>query len=152
VEKIELISKSVLFTLISLFTIIIGTTIAYFMLQQPTEVNFAEIDTEISLYIGESVTIKDHGIKLKFVDVLDDSRCPSDVECVWEGTVSLMINIQYNSQDLGNFILNSSNLHKASFMGYYVKFKELEPYPISTEIIPKTSYRATFSVDEYGSD
>ncbi|MHA2296081.1 MAG: hypothetical protein ACXADA_08680, partial [Candidatus Hodarchaeales archaeon] len=65
---------------------------------QPTEVNFAEIDTEISLYIGESVIIKDHGIKLKFVDVLHDSRCPSDVECIWEGTVSLMINIQYNSQ------------------------------------------------------
>jgi hypothetical protein len=63
-----------------------------------------------------------------------------------------MINIQYNGQDLGNFILNSSNLHKASFMGYYVKFKELEPYPISTEIIPKVSYRATFTVDEYGPD
>lgn len=101
---------------------------------------------------GESVTFKDHGIKLNFLDVLDDSRCPSDVDCVWEGTVSLMINIQYNSQDLGNFILNSSNLHKASFMGYYVKFKELEPYPISTEIILKTSYNATFIVAEYGSD
>ncbi|MFX0185674.1 MAG: hypothetical protein ACFE95_21525 [Candidatus Hodarchaeota archaeon] len=147
-----MISKSVLFTLISLFTIIIVTAIAFFMFQQPTEVNFVEINTEISLYIGESVFIKDHGIKLKFVDVLSDSRCPSDVVCVWEGTVSLMINIQYNSKDLGNFILNSSNLHKASFMGYYVKFKELEPYPISTEIIPKTSYHATFVVDEYGPD
>lgn len=151
-EKIELISKSVLLALISLLTIIIGTTIAYFMLQQPTEINFAEIDTEISLYIGESVIINDHGITLKFVDVLDDSRCPSDVVCVWEGTVSLMINIQYSNQDLGNFILNLTNLHKASFMGYYVKFKALEPYPISTETIPKTSYYATFIIDEYGPD
>ena len=151
-----MISNSVLFTLISLFAIIIGTFIgpmfAFFMLLRPTEVYFAEIGTENSLYIGESVTIKDHGIKLKFVDVLDDSRCPSDVECIWEGTVSLMINIQYDSEDLGNFILNLSNLHKASFMGYYVQFKELEPYPISTEIIPKNTYCATFIVDEYGSD
>ncbi|UCE12408.1 MAG: hypothetical protein JSV04_09435 [Candidatus Heimdallarchaeota archaeon] len=151
-----MISNSVLFTLISLFTIIIGTIIgpmfAFFMLLQPTEVYFAEIGTEISLYIGESVAIKDHGIKLKFLDVLDDSRCPSDVQCIWEGTVSLMINIQSDSEDLGNFILNSSNLHKASFMGYYVQFKELEPYPISTEIIPKASYYATFIVNEYGSD
>ncbi len=151
-EKIELISKGVFFILISLSTIIIGTTIAFYILQQPTEVKFGKIDTEISLYIGESVIIKDHGIRLKFVDVLSDSRCPSDVECIWEGTVSLLINIQFNSQDLGNFILNSSNLHKASFMGYYVKFKELEPYPISTEIIPKTSYHATFIVDEYEPD
>ncbi|MFX0152023.1 MAG: hypothetical protein ACFFAJ_14635 [Candidatus Hodarchaeota archaeon] len=147
-----MISKKVLFMLISLVTIIIGTTIVYFMLQQPPEENFAQINNDISLYIGESAIIKNHGIKLKFVDVLEDSRCPSDVECLWEGTVSLLINIQYNSEDLGNFVLNSSNLHKASFMGYYVKFKELEPYPISTETIPKTSYRATFSVEEYGPD
>ncbi len=122
------------------------------MLQQPTEPNYAEIDTDLSLYIGESVVIKNHEINLKFVDVLSDSRCPSDVECVWEGTVSLMINIEYNDQDLGDFILNSSNLHKASFMGYYVKFKELNPYPISTEIIQKSEYVATFSVSEYGPD
>jgi hypothetical protein len=122
------------------------------MLQESPEENFIQINTDISLYIGESVIIKNHGIKLKFVDVLEDSRCPSDVECLWEGTVSLLINIQYNGEDLGNFVLNSSNFHKASFMGYYVKFKELKPYPISTETIPKTSYRATFSVDEYGPD
>ncbi len=151
-ETNYLITKSVLLSCISLFTIIIGATFAFIMFQQPTEINFANIDTEISLNIGESVFINDHGITLKFIDVIDDSRCPSDVECVWEGTVSLMVNIQYNSQNLGNYILNSSNLHKASFMGYYVKFKVLEPYPISTEIIPKSSYNATFIFGEYGPD
>ena len=124
--------------------------IAFNLLQQPTEVE--NLDNEISLFIGESATFQDHGIKLKFVDVLEDSRCPSDVDCVWEGTVSLSINIQYKSQNLGDYILNSSNLHKASFMGYYVKLKTLEPYPISTETIPKTSYNATFKVAEYGPD
>jgi hypothetical protein len=145
-------SKGILLILISLITIIIGTTIAYTMLQQPTEENYAKIDTDVSLYIGESVIIKEHRIKLKFVDVLEDSRCPSDVICVWEGTVTLKINIQYNNQDLGDFILNLTNLHKVSFMGYYVKFIELEPYPISTEIIQKSSYHATFKVGEYGPD
>ncbi len=141
-----------LFIFISLFTIISVTSIAYFMLQQSVADNFGEIGTEFSLYVGDSVVIKDHGIKLKFLDVLEDSRCPSDVICIWEGTVSLMINIEFNGQDLGNFILNSSNSHKASFMEYYAKFKELKPYPISTEIIPKTSYHATFIVGEYGTD
>ncbi|MFQ5978105.1 MAG: hypothetical protein ACE5OZ_08255 [Candidatus Heimdallarchaeota archaeon] len=147
-----MISRGVLLILISLLTIILGTTLAFFMSPHPSESNFAEIDTEFSLYIGDSVSIKDHGITLKFIDVIDDSRCPSDVVCVWEGTVSLMINLQYNNQDLGNFVLNSSNLHKASFMGYYAKFKVLEPYPISTEIIPKSSYHASFIISEYGPD
>jgi len=130
----------------------IGTTIAYMVFQQPTEVNTAEIDTDFSIFLGESIYINGYGIKITFVDVLADSRCPSDVICFWEGTVSLEINIRYNNQNLGNFILNSSNLHKASFIGYYVKYKELEPYPISTEIISKPSYHATFSVHEYGPD
>ncbi|NHJ01777.1 MAG: hypothetical protein EAX86_06510 [Candidatus Heimdallarchaeota archaeon] len=147
-----MISKSILFPLITLFTIIIGLTIAYFISQESIAVNLAEIDTEFSLHIGESAIIKDQGIKIKFIDVLEDSRCPSDVQCIWEGTVSLMINIKYNEQDLGNFVLNSTNLHKASFMEYYVQFKELNPYPVSTQIIPKTAYQATFRVAQYGLD
>jgi hypothetical protein len=147
-----LIPKGILFILISLFTIILGTTIAYLLLQQPTREKFIELDTEVSLYIGESAIVKDHNINLTFIDVLEDSRCPSDVICIWEGTVTLEINIHYNNQDLGNFILNLTNLHKASFMGYYVQFENLEPYPISTETILKSSYYATFVVKEYGSD
>ncbi|MFX1517094.1 MAG: hypothetical protein ACFFC6_12400 [Promethearchaeota archaeon] len=147
-----MILKSIFLIILSFFTLIIGPLIVFFIFRPPIGVNFGEIGTDVSLHIGESVIIKNHGIKLKFVDVLEDSRCPSDVECVWEGTVSLMINIRYSQQDLGDFILNSSNLHKASFNGYYVKFKALEPYPISTEIIPKTSYVATFRVGEYGPD
>ncbi len=144
--------KSILFVIISIITLIFGTLIGFVMILQPVNQNFHPLNSEFSLHIGESANIKNHGIKLKFIDVLEDSRCPSDVECVWEGTVSLSVNIEFNNQDLGIFILNMSNLHKASFMSYYVKFKELDPYPISTEVIQKGSYVATFIVNEYGPD
>ncbi len=37
-------------------------------------------------------------------------------------------------------------------MGNSVKFKELTPYPISTEVIHKFSYLTTFIISEYSSD
>ena len=147
-----MISKGVLFAVISVSAIMLGTTIAYIAFKQPAKTITANIGTEFSLYIGGSVIINDNGIRVKFLDVLTDSRCPKDVECIWEGTVSLLINIQFDNQDLGDFVLNSTNLHKASFMGYYVKFKVLEPYPVSTKTISKSSYLATFIVNTYGPD
>ncbi len=110
------------------------------------------MNTPFSLKIGESTNIDEPKIIIKFIDVLEDSRCPSDVQCVWEGTVSIEINIIYEDENLGNKILNYSNLHKVSFIGYYIKYLDLSPYPISTEIIEKGSYNASFVVSEYGSD
>ena len=110
------------------------------------------LDNPFSLKIGESMNISDHGIIIKFIDVIEDSRCPSDVVCFWEGTVALVVNIHFGVTNLGQSTLNKTNLHKISFMGYYIKYIDLKPYPISTEAIHKSNYNATFVVKQYGID
>ncbi len=32
---------------------------------------------------GETVVLK--GVSIKFLEVLEDSRCPKDVNCIWAG-------------------------------------------------------------------
>lgn len=145
-------SNLIFLSVVSLLTIIIGAGTIFLLLQEPMENNQVQINTQFSLNIGQSVTLPEQGIKIYFTDVLEDSRCPSDVVCIWEGTVSLAINIFYQGSNLGEYILNSSNLHKASFMGFFVKLKVLAPYPVSTETIQKSDYNGTFIVSEYGSD
>lgn len=114
--------------------------------------NHASLDTPFSLKIGEYITLDDPGIVIHFTDVLEDSRCPTDVECIWEGNVSLALQISYQGSFLGEYTLDSSNLHKAAFMDYYVKLKILEPYPVSTETIQKADYNGTFVLGQYGLD
>ena len=145
-------SNLLFLSVVSLLTIFIGAGTIFLVLQEPTENNQAQLDTQFSLNIGQSVTLPEQGIKIHFTDVLEDSRCPSDVVCVWEGTVSLARNIFYQGSNLSEYTLNSSNLHKASFMGFYAKLKVLAPYPVSTETIQKSDYNGIFIVSEYGSD
>jgi hypothetical protein len=145
-----LTSKLIFLGVFSLITIIAGGGTVFLLLQESMENNQVSLDTEFSLKIGQSVNLQEQGIVIEFTDVLDDSRCPSDVECIWEGTVTLALKIYVQGSNLGEYILNSSNLHKASFLGYYVKLKVLNPYPISTETIQMSEYSGTFIVGEYG--
>lgn len=46
-------------------------------------------------------------LKIKFLNITEDSRCPSDVVCVWEGQATAVINIFKNDQNLGDFSLTS---------------------------------------------
>ncbi len=145
-------SKFLLLSIISLLIVIVGGSTVILLTQQPTENKHVLLETSFSLNIGESATLSDQGIVVHFTNVLEDSRCPEDVECFWEGTVSLALEISYEGSYLGEYILNSSNLHKASFMGYYVKLLILDPYPVSTVTIQKSEYIGTFIVSEYGLD
>ena len=144
--------KAILLIILSIVSLFFGSIFALVLIPIPLQNENIDINSSVSLEIGQSVSISDQGITVKFIDVLDDSRCPSDVECVWEGTFSLKISVNSNGQNLGNFILNSSNLHKASFSSYYAKCQSLDPYPVSTKIILKSSYSATFFIGEYGPD
>ena len=58
--------------------------------------SFAE---ELEVELGETVTYDN--LKLYFYDV-EDSRCPSDVTCVWEGEVVAMIQISNQTDTFGD--------------------------------------------------
>ena len=51
------------------------------------------LEEEFILYINESVVIAGEDLRMKFVEVSEDSRCPKDVTCIWEGRVTAVIEI-----------------------------------------------------------
>ena len=55
--------------------------------------NKARLGEEFSLPIGQSVMITGEDLVIKFVEVSEDSRCPKDVTCVWEGRVTAVVEI-----------------------------------------------------------
>ena len=46
----------------------------------------------IRIPIGESVVVQ--GVSLSFVEVLEDSRCPEDVTCVWAGRARIAVRVK----------------------------------------------------------
>jgi len=99
---------------------------------------------EFSLPVGQSVVITGEDLGIKFVEVSEDSRCPKDVTCVWEGRVTAVVEISTggSSQQLN---LSQPGLTDAparqKYGGYELTYK-VEPYPEKAEVqIAADEYR-----------
>ncbi len=57
--------------------------------------NVVSLGEEFSLRMGESASVKGEDMQMRFVEVTEDSRCPTGVVCVWEGRVSCLVGITY---------------------------------------------------------
>src|SRR6267142_1883225 len=53
----------------------------------------AQLDREFKLKVGEQVALKRTHLRIKFVTVENDSRCPKDVTCVWAGNAAVRIQL-----------------------------------------------------------
>jgi hypothetical protein len=86
-------------------------------------------------------------LQIKIVN-LTDSRCPSDVTCMWQGQAKILIDIYKNRQNLENFslILNDKNLEARSFDHYSIQLIKVDPSPISTEKIQLPDYDVTLKL------
>ncbi len=86
---------------------------------------------EFSLHIGESIVIAGEDLRIKFVKMSEDSRCPKDVTCVWEGRVSAVVEITTDGSPQ-QLKLSQPGLTdepaRETYRGYELTYK-VEPYP-----------------------
>lgn len=108
------------------------------------------------LTVNQIAYLEQADLNFRFVNVTEDSRCPSDVQCVWAGQVSILVEtIRASSGDVvGDFTLTVvagggagfNDSSTASVEGYVVKLASVEPYPVSTKTIQLSEYIATLIV------
>lgn len=70
---------------LSILIILVST----FAISQNPHVESPKIAIKIQL--GESVVFDD--ISLKFKEVLEDSRCPENVNCIWAGEIKIYVQV-----------------------------------------------------------
>lgn len=82
--------------------------------------------------------------------VFNDSRCPSDLVCVWEGDALAAFTITKND-NVSNFNLHShSNFQSDTIIdGITITLINIWPYPISGRPIEPHEYSVEIKVDEY---
>jgi len=108
----------------------------------PTEV-YADLGEEFSLSIGQSAIIKGQALRITFEDVIEDSRCPSDVTCIWAGRVSCIIKLVGGSSQY-RMVLTESGLTdqytSETYREYQLAFN-VRPYPEAGQSILRDEYR-----------
>jgi hypothetical protein len=115
----------------------------------------ATLGTPFRLVVNETVAVAGSDISVTFLNVTEDSRCPADVVCVWEGQVTAMVGLTENSTDLGRFNLTLGGGGNASMaeqtVGLYtIRLTEVQPYPLSSQPTLPSDYNATFVLTSSG--
>ncbi len=136
----------------------ISKSVEFSVFEDSTERVPAEFGTPFNLKINQTAFIESENIKIKFVDVTEDSRCPTGVVCVWEGQATILVDSVLGSEDFNRFHLTirgsggSVDGSDSKVIGpYSVTIKSLQPYPKASEKIQPSDYVAELVVEKLGS-
>lgn len=102
-----------------------------------------ELGKEFQLKLGKTYEFMD--CELKLTDI-KDSRCPLNVNCIWEGEACLTFEIEMEDHD-STVVISTQDKVNYTFSNYALKVLEVAPYPSSTEEIDKEDYRISVRIE-----
>jgi hypothetical protein len=102
---------------------------------------------DVVLAPGDRVVVDDT-FTIVFHDVAEDSRCPTDVECVWQGNAAVVLKLTAGSGPAFTMTLNTGvPSDTGEYAGYRIQLTDLNPKPVSTRAIQRAEYRATLHIE-----
>jgi hypothetical protein len=101
----------------------------------------------IRIGISQEKQIVKNKLNLRFLDMVEDSRCPKDAQCIWAGNAKIKVQISKPGGTPKIFELNTTTAPESiRIEGYEIKLIALTPEPGSNIRIRKDGYVATFAV------
>ncbi len=111
------------------------------------EQSFVSQPVRVLLHFGQEVAVEGSALRVSFVRVLEDSRCPADVTCVWEGNARVELGIAAGTGPTFSLQLNTAISPKsADWRGVRVTLLDVRPYPTSRRPIPHEEYTIELEV------
>ena len=111
-----------------------------------------KLGEEFELAVHQTAQISAEKISVTFQEVLEDSRCPVDVTCIWAGLaeVSLRVAVSGNEKELS--LSNSPPENSAVFENYTFRLIRVRPAPRANQNIDSSAYFVTVMVDKGDED
>lgn len=107
----------------------------------------AKVGAEFTLAAGQKAFLKTDKLNVEFVSVLEDSRCPENVDCVWAGNAKVQIKVFKGKMAAQTFELNTGlepQIIEAA--GYKIRLVKLNPTPNPNA--SRAEYAATLIVQK----
>ncbi len=119
----------------------------------PSGTTQRDVETESAfiLKVGEGVELAGGELVIHLTEVADDSRCPTDAVCVWQGDA--VAALQVVSAGVEHALRLHTNPGKATGPGhadvgaYRIVFLKLAPEPLAGVSIPQGDYRVTLRIE-----
>jgi hypothetical protein len=103
----------------------------------------ATLNVPIQLAPGQSALFDAENLEVKFVGIDSDSRCPSDVACVWAGEVVVRLTVRKDGRTKELAIKSNASL---PVEGWVVAVLDVLPPRSSSQRIAPADYRVTLKV------
>ena len=101
---------------------------------------------EFALSVAESAALPGEGL-LEFAQVVSDSRCPVDVQCVWAGDAVVALRAS-DVNDSATLTLHTGGPRSASFGTWEIELVELRPLPREGIALTQADYEAVLRLRE----
>jgi len=104
-----------------------------------TVLTAAQAKQRIELQTGETKGVLGSKLNIKFLGIVEDSRCPKGTTCIWAGNAKVSIRVWKKNQKPVDLELNSTLDPRAvEFSGYQITLTGLSPKTDGGDIGTKT--------------
>ena len=138
-----------LFKKISPFIFALILLSSSFIACQKGGLKVVKIDEKFQLELGECISLKGEEFHICFDSVVEDSRCPPNVQCIWEGrlVIALIATTETGiSQKIqvGDIFYEETN--STTIDDFLISAIEIEPHNREKDNLADEKYQLTFEV------
>jgi hypothetical protein len=141
--------------IIGLITGAIALGIVFAIIMHRTPTNDAatlpvRLGQAFELSLDQTATVESENLELRLIGI-NDSRCPSDVQCAWAGEVTTTVTVTKGGIPIGTVELTQQPGASSAVMqavdGYSLELMDVLPHP-KTEGFDPMTYHATLRLTE----
>jgi hypothetical protein len=117
--------------------------------QDPIISRKVSLNEQFTVKAGHQVVIKGEKLSVQFSSLQNESRCPTGVQCVWEGNAAISIEVSKKRNKPAQAVLNTNTAiqpNELAYKKYRIKLLGLNPYPRIDEKIEAKDYEAVMIV------
>lgn len=105
------------------------------------------VQREFVLRAGNEVLVTEAKLTVKFKEMVEDSRCPEGLDCIWAGNGKISLTVTRSKHKPVSFELNTTTEPTCfTYENYVITLVKLAPYPKKDITIRPQEYVATLKV------
>jgi hypothetical protein len=105
----------------------------------------------IKVQLGQSRAAQSGRITVRFISVVEDSRCPMNARCIWAGNARVRLAVS-RGRSSRTIVLNSNKGEQsAEAFGFKIEFADLQPQKGAPRPMSRRPQTVTLNVERAGS-
>jgi len=112
----------------------------------------AELEIPFDMQFSQMASVIGEDLFVEFIDVTEDSRCPVNALCVWEGQAIVLLGFYKDENTHAEYSVTSRAGHpqlgETVFDGYKITLLEVLPERVADQEIEKSEYKVKLTIEK----